>query len=251
MHVIIHHAEKRYQADFSQPLDISIPLNAAGENVNAFHAPPFKAEPVVSGSFTGSVAKGGSVNFLNVRINPHGNGTHTECVGHITEESFTINQCLRKFFFVAELISVAPVKMRNGDDVILREQAEAILDGKTPEALIIRTLPNDVSKLQKNYSGKNPPYLHHALASFLADIGVKHLLVDLPSVDREHDEGKLLFHKTFWKYPDDVRSDATITELIFAPAGIEDGTYLLNLQIASFELDASPGKPVLYRMKQV
>jgi len=250
MQALIHHARKQYQADLSVPLDISIPLNAEGENLNAFFAPPFEVAPVVTDSFTGAVEKGGAVNFQNVKINPHGNGTHTECVGHITAERFTINQCLKKFFFIAELISVFPQQLKNGDEIILTEQAEKLLADKTPEALVIRTLPNDASKLQRNYSGNNPPYLHHEFAAFLVKIGVKHLLVDLPSVDREEDEGRLLFHKTFWQYPDNIRKDATITELIFVPDDVIDGTYLLNLQIASFELDASPSKPVLYALTQ-
>lgn len=250
MQVLVNHAQKQYQSDLSRPIDISIPLNAEGKNVNAFFAPPFEVAPVVTDSFMGSVYKGGSVNFVNVKINPHGNGTHTECVGHITTERFTINQCLKEFFFIAELISIFPMKMANGDEIILLEQIEISLAGKQCDALIIRTLPNNSLKLRKNYSGNNPPYLHHAVAKFLVSIGVKHLLVDLPSVDREEDEGKLLFHKTFWQHPHNIRKDATITELIFVPGVVEDGTYLLNLQIASFELDASPSKPVLYALKQ-
>jgi arylformamidase len=190
------------------------------------------------------------VNFLNVKINPHGNGTHTECVGHITSEPFTINQCLKEFIFIAELISIYPVRMENDDEVIMREQVEKSLGAQRPDALIIRTFPNDILKLKKNYSGKNPPFLHDSVAEFLVSIGVKHLLVDLPSVDREEDGGKLLFHKTFWQYPHAVRKDATITELIFVPGEVEDGKYLLNLQIASFELDASPSKPVLYQLTE-
>ncbi len=38
------------------------------------------------------------------------------------------------------------------------------------------------------------------------------------------------------------------TELIFVRDEVEDGSYLLNLQIASFENDASPSKPVLYKI---
>jgi len=248
MHALIQSGTKRYRVNFSEPLDISIPLAAGDRGVNAFHAPPFEIAPVKSGSFTGSVKQGGYVNFFNVKLNPHGNGTHTECVGHIAE-GYSIHQCLKKFFFIAELISIFPVQQDNGDEVIFAEQAEKALAGKNPEAVILRTLPNDVFKLKKNYSGKNPPYLHPEAASLLVSRDVKHLLVDLPSVDREQDEGKLLFHKTFWQYPEQIREDATITELIFVPNDIPDGTYLLNLQIASFELDASPSKPVLYRLQ--
>ncbi len=77
---------------------------------------------------------------------------------------------------------------------------------------------------------------------------MKHLLIDLPSVDKERDEGKLLAHKAFWNYPENPREDCTITELIYVPDSINDGRYLLNLQIASFHNDASPSKPVLYKI---
>ena len=71
-------------------------------------------------------------------------------------------------------------------------------------------------------------------------------------MDKEHDEGKLLAHKAFWNVKDtvhlnaDARLEATITEMIFVPDEIKDGDYVLNLQIASFENDASPSKPILY-----
>lgn len=235
--------------DLSEPLDISIPLRPGVKGVNAWYAPQFAAEPVVTGSFVGSTLKGGSVNFMNVSLNPHGNGTHTECVGHISTEPYTINQSLKTFFFAAELISIFPVKMDNGDFVVFKEQIEKKLNGKRPEALILRTLPNDGLKKIAQYSGKNPPYLHHEAMEFMARIGVKHFLIDLPSVDKEDDGGKLLAHKAFWRYPGPkVRTNATITELVYVDGSILDGSYLLNLQIASFELDASPSKPVLYKV---
>jgi hypothetical protein len=74
----------------------------------------------------------------------------------------------------------------------------------------------------------------------------------LPSVDKEKDEGKLLAHKAFWNVTDvknvnaDARLNCTITEMIFVSDEVKDGSYLLNLQLASFENDASPSKPVLY-----
>jgi hypothetical protein len=101
------------------------------------------------------------------------------------------------------------------------------------------------------YSGNNPTYLESALGEFLASQNVKHLLVDLPSVDREEDGGALATHHAFWQYPQNTRLDATISELIFVNNEIADGFYLLNLQIASFESDASPSKPVLYKLTEL
>ena len=124
-----------------------------------------------------------------------------------------------------------------------KEHIQKALAEKQPEALIIRTRPNPDVKLHRQYSGTNPAYLHHDAAAYIRECGIDHLLLDLPSVDREEDGGKLLvYHDEFWSYPQSPRTNATITELIYVPDEIKDGTYLLNLQIASFENDASPSK---------
>lgn len=240
--------------DLSQPLDISIPLSNSDKNPIAWYIEKPVIEPVRFGEWVGKVSEGSSTNFNNIFFNPHGHGTHTECLGHITKEFYSINQCLKQFFFVAELISVQPEKIEE-DLVITLEQIQKALNGKTPQAIIIRTLPNDEAKTSKNYSNTNPAYLSEEAAIFIREIGIKHLLIDLPSVDREEDEGKLLAHKAFWNVKDvnvlnpDARMDCTITEMIFVKDYIKDGTYLLNLQIASFENDASPSKPILYKIE--
>ena len=172
-------------------------------------------------------------------------------MGHIAREVYTINQSLREFHKPARLISVYPQRQENGDRVIIREQLEEPALSTEVDSLIIRTLPNDESKLRRVYSGNNPSYLHHEAVKFLVEAGVNHLLVDLPSVDREEDEGKLLAHRAFWRYPEQVRRHATITELIYVPDELPDGLYLLNLQIASLEIDASPSKPVLYQLQRI
>lgn len=243
----IQHQSKSFKVNLLEPIDLSIPLRPGTENVNAWWAQPVRIEPVRMGDFIGDVNQGGSVNFKNVFLNPHGNGTHTECVGHISKESYTINQSLKTFFFLAQLVTVTPKKITNGDAVIFKNQLEHI-DYDGCEALIVRTLPNDSSKLTRQYSGTNFPYLHHEVMHFLVEKNISHFLIDLPSVDRESDEGKLLSHHAFWKYPEDVRTGATITEMIFVPDSVADGMYLLNIQITALENDASPSKPVLYRL---
>ena len=240
-----------FEIDLSKPIDISIPLTNTDANPIAWYIEKPEIEAVRFGDWIGKVSEGSSTNFNNIFFNPHGHGTHTECLGHITREFYSINQCLKQFFFTAELISVQP-KERNGDLIITKEQIEETLNGKSPEAIVIRTLPNLEAKKHKNYSKTNPPYLLEEVATFIRESGIKHLLIDLPSVDREEDEGKLLAHKAFWNVKDvnnlnaDARLDCTITEMIFVDENIKDGSYILNLQIASFENDASPSKPVLY-----
>lgn len=249
MQSTITYKNKKYSTNLAKPIDISIPLEAGLNTVNCFYAPPMEASPVIAGSFIGSTQKGGAVNFLNVRLNPHGNGTHTECVGHIAKEKFTINQCLKNFHFFAKLISIFPIKTENGDRVLFKHQFEEVFAPNEARAIIIRTQPNDSLKRKTNYSGANAPYVHHEAIQYLVDCGVQHLLIDLPSVDREEDGGHLLAHHAFWQYPDNIRENCTISELIFVPDHVKDDLYLLNIQIASFEIDVSPSKPVLYALK--
>ncbi len=233
--------------DLSKPLDISIPLQASKENPLAWYQNAPTIKPVKMGDWTGKVSEGASVNFNNVFFNPHAHGTHTECFGHISEEFHSVNETLKTFFFLAEVISVTPNKVKE-DQIISEESIAKALIGKMPEAVIIRTLPNLSEKKSKHWSDTNWPFLHEKAALFLRETGVKHLLIDLPSVDKERDEGKLLAHKAFWNYPKNPRKDSTITELIYVPDSILDGSYLLNLIIASFHNDASPSKPVLYKI---
>lgn len=243
----ITHGSETYSLDLSKPLDISIPLQGNAANVNAWYVNHPTIEPHSEEGFVGKVSKGGSTNFNEIYFNPHAHGTHTECVGHITAEFHSVNKSLDRYFFLAEVITIPPVKQK-GDFVISKKQLEYALGNKKPEALVIRTLPNLTDKLSQQYSNTNPPYLLEEAAQFLATLEIQHLLIDLPSVDKEKDEGALLAHKAFWNVGGKLRKNATITEFIFVHNGIQDGSYFLDLQMASFENDASPSRPVLYKV---
>ncbi|MFD0834338.1 cyclase family protein [Mariniflexile aquimaris] len=243
----IQYNSKKYQIDLTQALDISIPMRASKSNVNAWYLEEPKIEPVKDGEWVATVKDGACINFNNIYFNPHSHGTHTECVGHITETVHSINQNLKQFFFLAEVITVAPEKLK-GDFVISKKQIQFALGNKKRDAVVLRTIPNMTDKLSKQYSNTNPTYLLEEVAIYLREKGVNHLLVDLPSVDKERDDCELLAHNAFWNTKGTLRMDATITEFIFVPNSIEDGTYFLNLQIAPFENDATPSKPVLFKI---
>jgi arylformamidase len=239
---------KIIRTDLSKPIDISIPLRAGEENVNAFYMPPARFEAFKAGSFIGDVNQGGSCNVFNVSFNPHGNGTHTETLGHISKEKHPIYKSLIQFFFIAELITVNP-ETQGDDKIISLDSIRNKFEHNKPDALIIRTLPNQHTKINAHYSGTNPPYMSEDAASFLVQNGIKHILLDVPSIDREEDGGKLVAHHAFWNYPLHPRMDCTITELIYVPDNVNDGSYLLNIQTASFDNDASPSKPVLFSIE--
>lgn len=234
----------------NEGIDCSIPLVATAENPTAWYVSAPSIAPVRANGWVGSVAEGGSVNFRDIAFNPHGHGTHTECLGHITPEVHSVNGTIKKLFFKAEVISVLPEMIPNEDGqmdaVVTVASLNGKLEGLETEALVVRTLPNNADKLHKHYSDTNPTYCSEELVALLDQCGIVHFLIDTPSVDREKDGGTLAFHHAFWSVPDAPRFDRTITELIFVPDEVEDGSYLLNLQTAAFVNDATPSRPVLY-----
>lgn len=246
VHLIL--ANVPYVAQLTAGIDLSIPVKE-GPQVNAYWASPADMEPFRMGDWVGEVRQGGSVNYRNIRFNPHGNGTHTECVGHITPEIHSINQHFRQFHCTAQLISITPTVMENGDQVIAKSQLTSLLLHPV-DAFIVRTLPNKENKRTLHHSGTNPPYFSHEAIALLVKLGCRHILTDLPSLDREQDEGNLLGHHIFWNYPTNPRLECTITELIYAPSAAEDGLYLLNLQVAAFENDAAPSRPVIFPLRE-
>ncbi len=240
--------------DTTKGIDISLPAVHGEGNVKAWYVDDVLIEPVMTEQFVGDINQGGGVNFNNIRLNPHGNCTHTECVGHISSKAHSINDCLKEFHFYAKLITLNPIsidKSENGisDRVITKDLiARLVINMDDNAALVIRTIPNELDKKNLNYSSTNPPYLTEGAMHYINALEVKHLLIDLPSVDRESDDGKVACHHLFWNYPDNPDLEKTITELIYVDNAIEDGEYFMNMQIMSIENDAAPSKIVLYEM---
>ncbi len=237
---------KNYQADLGKPIDCSVPVSAAG--TTAWGLGPARITPHREGDFTGSVAAGASVNFNNIAFNPHAHGTHTECMGHITAEVYSVNLTPPPPLMPARLVTLIPGAVKGGH-AIGAEQLRKALPNLQEEAVVLRTHLSGKGLGTQAWSGTNPPYLQAEAAAWLAGQGVRHLLLDLPSVDPEHDGGALAAHKAFWGLPDNPRHGATITELLAVPDAAEDGLYLLNLQMAALENDACPSRPVLFELK--
>ncbi len=247
MKAIIKYNSRKIQINVSKPIDISIAIDSSKQHVNAWYIDDPIISPEKFDDQEVSVAKGAVVNFNSIRFNPHSHITHTECVGHITEKVHSINQHLKHYFFLAEVVTIAPLES-DGDFVIGTKQLKKALKNKKRDAIVIRTLPNLTDKKEMRYSNTNPVYMTENAAIYLREKGIKHLLIDLPSVDKENDDGKLLAHNAFWNTKGTLRMDATITEFIYVPNSVKDGEYLLNLMIAPFENDATPSKPILYKI---
>jgi len=170
------------------------------------------------------------------------------------------------------LISVTPIgsaltsetyspPLEMDDRVITKDtlvQALKDIQPKLHKAIAIRTLPNRSNKKKKKYMDDLPAFFTNEAIDYLVSLGVNHLLVDTPSVDRTFDKGVLSNHRIFWHVkPGETHVDVknpskkTITEMIFVEDDIKDGIYLLNLQMAAFVGDASPSRPLLYPLKEI
>lgn len=237
-------------------IDISIPLKFDGEQPNAFGVESARAETI------GDTRDGASVNFARYTFIPHCNGTHTECVGHITDERISVRECLQDVIIPALLVSVEPERVE-GDLIISAGTLRSVLkpdgmafadDDVRVSALIVRTLPNDENKLTASYGeGNVPAYFEPDAMRLIVEMGFTHLLCDLPSIDRIYDGGVLACHRIFWNVEPGSRAvsnatriNSTITELIYVPNEIADGEYQLNLQIAPFDADCSPSRPIIF-----
>ena len=257
---------KSYLINFSEFNDLSIPINFNGQQPNTYNVEIASSSPYKDDNFIGDTRKGGPCNFETYKITPHCNGTHTECIGHITKERISINLALKEVFIKSTLISVTPNNSKetyfpnlNSEDLLitrhmLEEKLNNISDAFL-EGLIIRTYPNSKIKMSQDYIQQPPPFFSIEAMKYLRERGVEHLLVDTPSVDRLFDDGILSSHNIFWdteakKYNSNTKN-YTITEMIYVDEKIEDGKYLLNLQIPSFVSDAAPSRPLIFKLNDI
>ena len=247
----IEHNGLKYIINNCDVFDLSIPNHFSGYAPTFYDSPQPTNSPFASSQFIGDVKQGGSCNVPVISLNIHCNGTHTECEGHINDSGLSIIDVCPLGFIPAYIISVDPECGHNTSEsyhvsiekdlVITKKSIEGKIDN-SQIALIIRTNPNDVSKKSRNYNSKTAPFFTHQAIDYIMSKGVKHLLVDLPSIDRANDGGHLGNHKRFFKY------GKTISELLFIDNALKDGFGFLNIQIPNWSLDAAPSRPIFYKV---
>ena len=246
MHSTFKINKKEYRINLNNGVSIATPFHQKNHLPRAFYSPDLDIEPVRNEGWIGSTTEGGILNFKNIFINPHGNGTHTECVGHIATEPYYIKDCLQRNHHLGQLFTLQPEQ--RGEDTVITKNLVNNLDLQNEvNCILIRTLPNQEADKIRDWSGSNPTYIDADAMAVLVEKGIEHFMIDTPSVDRENDEGKLLAHKTFWNYPGKTpRLNATITEMFYAPESVLDGLYLVNIQTLPLEMDASPSNIILF-----
>jgi len=262
---------REVRIDLARPHDLSIEIDFEGPQVRHFAAPRASSHAFTAPGFPGSVERGASCNCRFITLIPHCNGTHTECVGHLTREAMQAHQIVPRGLLPALLLSVLPLPWGESgettnpvpqpeDRLVTRAALRAAWPVKlpfAPQALVIRTLPNTPAKRVRDYSDMTPPYLTSEAALHLVQRRIEHLVVDLPSIDRARDEGRLTAHRLFFGLPAGevalgraARSTCTVTELAYIPDEVADGPYLLELQVPAINGDAVPSRPMLYALSR-
>ena len=267
MIINIFHNNQDYKIDTKKSFDISIPYTFNGAQPNFYDVEPGKSIPLKSGKTIYSVAEGSGCNVPEISMNIHCTGTHTEFVGHLLENPGDVGMLLKDIIIPAILITVDPNSFANSiesyhcevadnDLVVTRKSIQNQIDKwkhYEPQALIIRTNPNTQDKKYYQFSKNAPPFFTNDALRYISNLGIQHLVVDLPSVDRMSDNGILGNHRIFWgdgkhaKGNVNPDSQHTITELAFIANNVLDGFYFLNIQLPHFECDAAPSRPILIK----
>ena len=268
MIISISHNKKNYKVDTENSFDISIPYDFNGAQPNFYDVRKGQLEHLQSGDIIYSVAKGAGCNVPEISLNIHCTGTHTECVGHLLENPGDVGLLLKDVLISALLITVKPNAFGESRDLYHCDVGydEQVINKKLiknaienwkdylPQALVVRTTPNMNQKKNYRYSQHTPPFFSNNAIRFISSIDIKHLVVDLPSIDRMEDNGLLGNHRIFWGDGKNIKeklnpnSTNTITELVFIEDNIPDGFYFLNLQIPHFVCDAAPSRPILIKV---
>ncbi len=253
--------------ELSRAIDLSIHLSSDGKQPNFFGAEAAETQSFPDSDTAMDTRRGASCNVSSIRLTPHCNGTHTECVGHITDQRINVLDVPPPLWQEAMLVSTTYSTPETSDDSLpeFAETGDKIIDlaasadwqdgWRDYSALIVRTMPNDDSKTSRLYTtSADYPYCSPELIGAIADSNVEHLLIDTPSVDRMFDQGRLINHRSFWGLAEDDRNyrnvqfpQRTITELIYVPDEVSDGRYWLNLQLMPLSADAVPSRPVIVK----
>jgi arylformamidase len=248
--------------DLTKAIDISIPVRFSAPTVDAFSLPQPTSAAVVAGGFIGDVRRGGSCNCEMHHFSPHAAGTHTEGPGHILADRRPITSEHIAPMMLCALLRITPVPLSSCSDDVggNHHPHDAVVDELSLQAAwnVLPVLPyravaiataSGARRRHEHHSGKNPPYLTSDAMTFLRRHDVDHLLVDLPSVDREDDGGLLSAHRTFFDLPSaGAIASRTITEFIAVDDDVPSGPYIVMLQVSAFDADAAPSRPLLFAL---
>lgn len=265
-------AAPRLPIDLAAPVSLARPVRFDGGGPRHFGAPAARARPYAAPGFSGEVRRGASCNCATIELTPHCNGTHTESVAHLVDEPLDVCDLVPLGLMPALVVSAAPVAASTtdedsdpapqpGDRLLTRT---ALLAGWpatlpfAPRALVLRSAAGEADQNGADEGADGDataPYLSRQLVGELVARGIEHLVVDLPSIDRGHDGGRLCGHRLFFGLPPGstwlaqaTRRACTVTEYARIPAALADGPCALQLTLPRLAGDAVPSRPLAFRL---
>lgn len=218
---------------------------------NAFHLTPISSRTVeLEGQFTGDVRRGGSCNVDTLCYVPHGL-THLETSAHILNRDTnppTVKDIPpEKLSGMALLIDLSDMGQDTGKKIAW-ETVQAKLDrNRLPISMLAIKTASSLLPQDYDFSGKDFLYLAAETAKGIhdyktADSHIDCLILDLPSIDRESDGGKLLAHRGFFGLPDtgfdaeDLEKRVLVELAMFS--GLEEGYYYVVITPPLLETNA-------------
>ncbi|MDX1380549.1 MAG: cyclase family protein [Xanthomonadales bacterium] len=275
MNLELEHGGHRWRVALQRGVDLSIPLGAGADMPEFFIGGTMTAETLRAGDFHADTREGGSCNVTRFELTPHCHGTHTEGIGHITHERAAVQTTVDSRPCVALLATVTPEPAERSDDeyhcalepgepLISAAELERAVAGAVArqpvdvpfDALVLRARPLQRPLPVRDYN-QDPyyPLLSVAAMRWLSEQPIRHLLIEMPSLDRAEDGGRLGNHRLFWGLPagfDEVEAadpGRSITEMVRVPDELEDGLHWLEPGLSPLQSDATPSRPMLYPLE--
>lgn len=261
---------RRWAVELGRGASLAIEMRGDGP-LPAFFVPGrMHTEPLSVGGFTGDTRTGGSCNVSRLDLVPHCHGTHTEGIGHVTDQRAAVQDQFDGRPALAWLATVTAVDAGAASDgyhcpvaerepLVTRDELARAIRGCAAEAtaLVLRVRPLAAPLPVRDFNAEpGYPLLSAEAMSWLSGHAFDHLLIEMPSLDRAEDGGRLGNHRAWWGLPPGDRDMGraqhprrVITEMIRVPDTLDDGLYWLQPGLSPIHGDATPSRPQLYPLR--
>ncbi len=247
---------KRFRLGEPKAVSRQVLFEPEAKASNAFHLPVINAKTVeFEGQFIGDVKRGGSCNVDILSYVPHGI-THIETAAHIlspeSKPPFVDDIPLRHLSGIVYLIDLTQPVRGAGDELgsgpgqqVPWEAVEKKLrHNSLPISMLAIKTRSSLLQEDYDFSGKNFLSISAQAAKGIHDYKypITCLLLDLPSIDPETDEGKLLAHRSYFGLPltgykGKDREKRALVELAWF-SGFEEGYYYADITPPRFHTNA-------------
>jgi kynurenine formamidase len=215
---------------------------------NGFSLPRISRKTFVyKDKFIGNVGEGGACNVDILNYVPHGL-THIETSAHILmqdENAVTIKDIpVQNLSGLVYLLDITDIDAEAGRSVRWQDVEAKLKKITLPIRMLALKTQASLQPRDTDFSGKDFLYLSPETAEKLHDFKprINCLLLDLPSIDRESDGGKLAAHRHFFGLPQkgcrwEDKEKRTLVELAWF-SDLQEGYYYAFITPQRFQTNA-------------